>query len=341
MSRFDPEHASLLDIRDSVVILTGGGSGIGAALVRKLYEQKCVVIFGDVDEKGSQAVVSETSSQSVHFMKSDTCSYNDNLNLFKYAYEKYGRIDHAVANAGVVEQKGWFVPNRTIDEINNEKPPPLTTLDVNLIGLAYFAHIACTYLTQGSQSLHGKPMQNKSLTLVGSLASWKETPPLFMYQAAKHGVLGLLRALRLYIPEHFQNLRVNVVCPGMTDTRMVSLIREEYLNNGLPPNQPEDVAKAIVGLCRAGPGTKAIWYDELDAPGVKSRESTGSMDWEDVKERGVIGRAIFVQGGECYDTEEGLDRTETLWLGKDASAIVQKAQKSRITSTPMLRALLP
>jgi hypothetical protein len=42
---------------------------------------------------------------------------------------------------------------------------------------------------------------------------------------------------------------------------------------------------------------------------------------------GLNGRALFVLGGEVYDIEEGLDRTEDLWLGRNITAKLEKAQK--------------
>ncbi|KAF3395344.1 Short-chain dehydrogenase reductase 3a [Talaromyces pinophilus] len=326
MARFDPQHLSLLDISDSVVVLTGGASGIGAALVRSLFAQNCAVVFGDLDEENGKSVVTETSPLRVTFVRTDVRSYIDNLNLFKVAWEAYGRVDHAIANAGVVEQGGWF-DCACVEEIMAVKmPPPTLTLDVNLTGMIYFAHIACTFLAERNTGPDGTILRDKTLTLLSSLAGWKETPRRFLYQAAKHGILGLLRAMRLCIPDSYKGVRVNVVSPAMTETRMVTKWRDTYLGNGLPPNQPEDVARAIVGLCRAGPGTQAIWYDELEGPGLKTRPNVGGMDWDDTVKRGVVGRNIFVQAGKCYDIEEGLDRTESLWLGKEASDIVQKAQ---------------
>jgi hypothetical protein len=53
------------------------------------------------------------------------------------------------------------------------------------------------------------------------------------------------------------------------------------------------------------------------------------MDWEAEKAGTgrLSGRAIYVCGGECWDIEEGLDRTETLWLGQEPSDVLMKAQK--------------
>ncbi|RAO74360.1 uncharacterized protein BHQ10_010372 [Talaromyces amestolkiae] len=324
MARFDPQHVSLLNIGDSVVVLTdgGGASGIGAALVRSLFAQDCVVIFGDLDEENAKSVIAETSPLRVRFVRSDARSNIDNLSLFEVAWEAYSRVDHAIANAGVVKQGGWF-DRACVDEIMAMKmPPPTLTLDVNLTGMVYFAHIACTFLAEGNIGPNGMILRDKRLPLLSSLTGWKETPRRFLYQASKHGILGLLRAMSLCIPNFYKDVRVNIISPAMAETRMVTKWRDTYLRNGSPPDQPEDVARAIVGVCRARPGTQAVWYDELAAPGVKCSPSVGGMDWDYTMKRGVTGRNMFVQAGKCYDIEEGLEQTENLWLGNEASDIV-------------------
>jgi hypothetical protein len=107
---------------------------------------------------------------------------------------------------------------------------------------------------------------------------------------------------------------------------MTDGIKETWTRAGVPTQKPDAIATVIVGLAAAGPGSKAISYDEAAAPGVNARPSTGSVDWDDVKGRGVSGRAIFVIGYEAWDIEEGIDRTQPLWLGKDTSDLVKKAQ---------------
>jgi NAD(P)-dependent dehydrogenase (short-subunit alcohol dehydrogenase family) len=100
-------HGPLLtrpSLDGQVVVLTGGASGIGAATVRLLHSKGAKVIFGDVNAAGAEEVIKATSSDSVHFQKCDASNYGDNLALFKMALQKYGRVNHAVANAGLIEQ---------------------------------------------------------------------------------------------------------------------------------------------------------------------------------------------------------------------------------------------
>ncbi|KAJ9658605.1 hypothetical protein H2198_003623 [Neophaeococcomyces mojaviensis] len=323
MTRFDPLHESLTftSLKDTVVVLTGGASGIGAATVRLLHSHGARVVFGDLDETAAKSVVNSTSSTDVHFLKTDVRSYSENLALFKLAFEKYGRVNHAIANAGLVERPGWFDPRVTLDALDKE--PDLTVLDVNLKGVLYFAHIACTYLAHGNES----ERKDKSLTLLSSIAGWKESPGLFVYQASKHGVLGLMRSLRLYAPEVYPGVRVNAICPSFTDTRMIAGVKDGVVSAGLPVQTPDDVARCIVGVSVAGPGSKAVWYDEKEASGVHQRKTSGGADWEDTKRRGLNGRALHVLGGVCHDIDEGLDRTQELWLGQEMSKIVEAGQK--------------
>ena len=291
-----------------VVVLTGGASGIGAATVKQLLSQGANVVHGDV---------SAPQNPEGDYLRTDVTKYLDVLALFKLAFERYGRIDHAVSNAGLIELPGWFQPGSIA---NLSQAPPEAVLDVNLKGTIYFAHIALQYLAEGSANA------DKSLILMSSQAGFKETPGLFVYQTTKHGVLGLLRSLRLYTLANF-GVRINAICPSMTTTQMVAGVQDGWIASGNPINRPEDVAEVIVAAIRAGPSTRAIWYDESEGHQVtKSRMNVGQVDWDDTK-TGLNGRALYILGGQVYDIEEGLDRTEDLWLGSKVSKKLEQAQK--------------
>ena len=60
-----------------------------------------------------------------------------------------------------------------------KKPPPLTSLDVNLKGVLYFARVAAVYLRQNRQA-----GEDRSLLLLSSVAGFKESPGLFVYQVS-------------------------------------------------------------------------------------------------------------------------------------------------------------
>jgi NAD(P)-dependent dehydrogenase (short-subunit alcohol dehydrogenase family) len=158
---------------------------------------------------------------------------------------------------------------------------------VNLVGTLYFSRIAAVYLHQNA-----KPHEDKSLVLLSSVAGFIETPGLFCYTSSKHGVLGLLRSLRPYIPKT-HGIRVNAICPWMTDTGMVDGIREGWLQEGLPVNTPGDVGRIIL---------------EVGGDGKTN------------------GKAVFVEGGRGWDIEEGIQRTEPQWLGEEVSKTLAKGQ---------------
>lgn len=132
------------------------------------------------------------------------------------------------------------------------------------------------------------------MILISSVAGFKETPSLFVYQAAKHGVLGLLRSLRQYLPYQAHRLRVNAVCPWMTDTVLTKGIRDAWVNAGMPVNVPMDVARIIVGLM------------------VDSQ---------------LNGTSMYVEGGRGWEIEANLDRLEPQWLGEEPSRSLAMGQK--------------
>lgn len=183
-------------MQDKVVVLTGGALGVGSQVVRQAHAAGAHVFFGDVLDEAGKALQDELDSESaiVRYLHCDVTSYQETLALFEEAYRSCGRVDHAIANAGIGEQGNIFDPGLTLESVREEPKAGVRVVDVNLKGELYFARIASVYLRQGDQ----KPM-DKSLTLVSSVAGFREDPGLYVYVPSKHGVLGLMRSLREWV----------------------------------------------------------------------------------------------------------------------------------------------
>jgi len=145
---------------------------------------------------------------------------------------------------------------------------------------------------QGEQSIETNNF-SKSIVLVSSIAGITEAPGLPAYSSAKHGVIGLMRALRPWAPVRY-NVRANAVCPWATDTQIFGGVRKRWVEEDMPLNQPEDVANMIL-------------------------QCAGDSK--------LNGRAVYVAGGRGFDTEEGHDRTLPQWLGEDNAKIWLRGQE--------------
>ncbi|RMD44813.1 hypothetical protein DV735_g266, partial [Chaetothyriales sp. CBS 134920] len=345
---------SLLKLADSVVVVSGGSTGIGAAVVSQLTLQGAKVVIGDVTEP-APAQAHDSGAADVTFVHTDVRKYQDIIRLFDTALSKYGHVDHAIAAAGTPPRRGpAFDPKAGIEGIRHGPPEEDDgVLEINSRGALWFAHVAVQYLSHdGGEDEEGKSKdggsrssyRNKSLTLTASIASWLEFSGLVAYQASQHSVLGIVRSLRRYLPAAFGDkidggIRVNSVSPILTydddnkqtlpPTAAIETTQKAWVEAGLEASSVLDVARVIVGCARAGWGTQAIWYDGKDAPGLRQRAHYGAMDWvnDEPEARGMNGRNWVLIGGKSYDTEESYDRTMDLWLGAPPAAQVREALK--------------
>ncbi|GAB7334312.1 hypothetical protein MBLNU13_g06339t2 [Cladosporium sp. NU13] len=249
-NQFHPPPSSSLS--GKVVVLTGGAIGIGVVLVRLLHDAGAHVFFGDILDEPAQALERElqSSAATVKFIHCDVTSYADNLALFDAAYHAFGRVDHAISNAGLGEQGNLVSPELTLESVRKEPKKSVDVVDVNLKGPLYFARLASVYLRQpakGEEADTG-PM-DKSLTFTSSVAAFREDPGLYVYVASKHGVMGLMRVLRsTLIQSKPYAIRTNTVCPWMTRTRLTQGVEHHWDAAGLPGNMPEDIAKILMGV---------------------------------------------------------------------------------------------
>ncbi|KAF2009811.1 putative 15-hydroxyprostaglandin dehydrogenase [Aaosphaeria arxii CBS 175.79] len=287
--QFNPELLSTL--QDKVVVLTGGATGIGRSAVEQFADAGCKVVFGDIDEAPARKSESLLGS-SVHFLHCDTSSYSDQLALFAAAESKYGGVDIVVANAGMAVHKDIFAPSSDIGA-----EPSMKEIDVNLCGAIFTARIGMHYLR--------KRKEGGDLVLVSSIAGFKECGGIATYTASKHGVLGLMRGLHITAIE--ERIRINVICPWMTKTRLVKGIEDGWRALGLPENEAEDVARSIV-LC-----------------GTANRSNEGKIHGG--ARMPFAGKILWIAGGQAYEIEDAIQALEPQWLGEENSKILSRGQE--------------
>ena len=235
-----------LDGRHALV--TGGGSGIGAAIARALAEAGAAVTVAGRDKARLDAVARSLGKSAV--VVADITRETDCEAMLAAAREKHGPVDIVVANAGAAES----APFAKIDRGHWQR-----MIEVNLTGAFLTAHAALGDLTRAGAAEGGR-----RLVFVASTAALKGYPYVAAYCAAKHGVVGLARALSSELAT--TGVTVNAVCPGFTDTPLLdasvaaiaaktrrsadearaALARDNAHNRLIAP---EEVAGTVVWLC--------------------------------------------------------------------------------------------
>ncbi|KAK3346311.1 putative oxidoreductase,short chain dehydrogenase [Lasiosphaeria hispida] len=282
-------------LQGRVVVMTGGAQGIGAATVTRLHGLGAHVFFGDWDAAhGTQLESSLRTKTSplggtAHFRQLDVRDYSSQLALFDAAYQAHGQVDIAISCAAVKEPSGYVEPSDLDLASVREEPTAINdAMTINLTSVLHFTRLALAHMKASPAT----PF-TRSITLISSIAGITEAPGLFAYAAAKHGVIGLMRALRPWAPVRY-GVRVNAICPWATDTQLLSGVKDRWATEKMPLNTPDDVARQIV-------------QSAADAT--------------------LNGTAVFVTGGRGFDTEDGVDRCRPQWMGEDNAAEFDKGQK--------------
>lgn len=225
----------MFDFKGRVVLITGAGSGIGAAAAQAFARAGATLVAGDKEQKGLEALAKEAGPEKLLTRQVDTSDAASCEDLVKAAVEKFGRIDVLVNDAGV-DHMG------AVDEGGLDQWERIMGTDLN--GYFYMIRFAIPHLRESK----GAIVNVSSVSGLGG--DWNHS----FYNAAKGAITNFTRALALDEAKH--GVRVNAVNPSLVYTAMTEqmksqpeLIRkfEERIPMGRGAN-PEDIAGPILFL---------------------------------------------------------------------------------------------
>lgn len=208
-----------------VAIVTGGGQGIGRAIVHALVKEKIVTVIADINEQSAKEVVKEVKDaghEAVSF-KTDVSNVTDIKNMVKEVVERYETIDILVNNAGILQ-------TTAIDDISEQEWNRL--MAVNLNSVFFTSQQVLPYMRE---KRWGRIINMSSLA--GRMGSYGGGVG---YATTKAGIIGLTMCFARQVAQY--DITVNAVAPGTTETEIIKKI----------PNAKIAALKALIPMGRLG-----------------------------------------------------------------------------------------
>jgi NAD(P)-dependent dehydrogenase (short-subunit alcohol dehydrogenase family) len=228
--------AELLDLRGKTAVVTGGSSGIGFAISRRLAEAGANVLIGSLAPQRSGELVE--AGYAVAFQATDVSRPNDIQRLADTAVEQFGGLDIWINNAGIY-------PLKAIDEVDADFWDGLHGINTRAVFL-------------GAQAAQRQMRRLNSAGAIVNLSSICGHRPMAnhcTYDASKGAVLAMTRSLAKDLSAF--NIRVNSISPGLTATpgNLEPELLEQHRQNNVLGNialgraaEPWEIADAVLFL---------------------------------------------------------------------------------------------
>jgi NAD(P)-dependent dehydrogenase (short-subunit alcohol dehydrogenase family) len=223
-------------LKNKVVVITGGNSGIGFGIAEAFKNEGAV---GAIVGRNQNTLDSSVARLGDDFIavNADVTDLADLEKVFKETFEKFGKVDVIVANAG----GGTIGTVADISEAAYDK-----AMDLNLKSVYFTVQKALPYMNDGG-----------SIILIGSNAAHRAYSSFTLYGAAKAAVIYLAKGFSSDLLD--RKIRANVITPGTTDTpafdkfvpaEQIEAVKKHYA--GVMPigriGQPSDIGKTAVFL---------------------------------------------------------------------------------------------
>lgn len=212
-----------MEFKDKVVIITGAGGGIGRATAVKLAKKGAKLALVDISEFDLIDTVNQLNIEEINYLiiLADVSKEEQVKTYVDKTIMKFGKIDAFINNAGVEGKVTSIIETDAIDLD--------LVLNINVKGVYYGLKHVLPHMMKNNYG---------SIVNTASVAAFMGSPGLAPYVASKHAVLGLTKNAALESSTF--NIRVNAICPGPVDNRMMRSIEE-----GAAPGNGETVKKSF------------------------------------------------------------------------------------------------
>jgi len=206
-------------LQDRIAVITGAGSGIGLASVRRLAAEGAMVVAADIDEEAGKAAAAEVRGE---FIAADVSVEDDVERLYASVVRQHGRVDIAFHNAGISPPEDDSILTTELEAWQRVQQVNLTSV-----------YLCCKHVIPHMRRQgRGSIINTASFVAVLGAATSQ-----ISYTASKGGVLALSRELGVQFAR--EGIRVNALCPGPVNT---PLLRELFAKD------PERAARRLVHI---------------------------------------------------------------------------------------------
>ncbi|MEE9913946.1 MAG: SDR family NAD(P)-dependent oxidoreductase [Deltaproteobacteria bacterium] len=214
-----------MDSRESVALVTGGASGLGAAAVQELAARGAKVIIADIDAaKGEE--MAAANPESVVFVPVDVTNEADVRGAIKAAVDRFGKINVAVNCAGVPDAG---------KVLGRKGPLPLASFNkvvqINLVGTLNVIRLAVEQMVNNIPNDEG---EKGVIVNTASIAAFDGQIGQAAYAASKGGIVGMTLPIARECADY--GIRVVTIAPGLFETPLMA---------GMPPAVKESMAQGV------------------------------------------------------------------------------------------------
>lgn len=210
-----------MELKNKIVIITGGSQGFGKALAEHFVSESSKVVISSHDENILALSAKELSCD---YFVADVTLVNDIQKLGQYVFDKYGAIDIWINNAGI-----QIAPEK-VENIDSEKIHNL--FNINFFGYFYGCQIALTYFKRVNDGL---------IININSTAGLKGKPEISGYSASKFAIKGLTESTRRELKD--LNIKIYQIFPGGMKTE---IYKEKYPSDLQDYMDVDSVAKKVI-----------------------------------------------------------------------------------------------
>ena len=224
-------------LKNKIAIVTGGGSGFGAGIVKKFIQEGAKVVVADINLENAEKVAMDSGGFAVEVDVSNSLSFK---NMVDKTLEKFGKIEIMVNNAGITH-----LPN-SMENISEAEFDKIFAVNSKSV------FFSAKYLVPKMISIGGGNILN-----VASTAGISPRPNLSWYNATKGWMISATKAMAIELAS--KKIRVNALAPVAGETPLLKSFmggdtpekREKFLST-IPIGRfstPDDMGNAACFLC--------------------------------------------------------------------------------------------